>query len=41
MPFEYAVLHRMQDLWLAFMHDPVNGLPAAGWPKHTPGGPGI
>lgn len=28
----------MQDLWLAFIKDPVNGLPAAGWPAFSPTG---
>lgn len=28
----------MQDMWLAFMRDPVNGLPAAGWPVFNPTG---
>ncbi len=30
-PFEYAVSHGMQDLWLSFMQYPVNGLPGQGW----------
>jgi carboxylesterase type B len=40
-PFEYAVSHRMQDLWLAFMRDPYNGLQAQGWPAYTHRGKGI
>jgi acetylcholinesterase len=40
-PFEYAVSHRMQDLWLAFIQDPVNGLPAQGWNVYVPGGNAI
>jgi hypothetical protein len=40
-PFEYAVSHRMQDLWLAFMRDPYDGLPQQGWPAFTPRGKGI
>lgn len=36
--FEYAVSHRMQDFWLAFLQDPVKGLPAQGWPAYAPGG---
>ncbi|KAK0112909.1 hypothetical protein ONS95_014628 [Cadophora gregata] len=28
----------MQDLWLAFMKDPVNGLPSQGWQAYAPGG---
>ncbi|KAH8810859.1 para-nitrobenzyl esterase [Xylogone sp. PMI_703] len=35
-PFEYAVSHRMQDLWLAFMEDPVRGLPKRGWSAYKP-----
>jgi len=27
----------MQDLWLAFMRDPVNGLPNQGWTPYVPG----
>lgn len=40
-PFEYAVSHRMQDLWLAFMHDPLKGPVAQGWPEYMPAGEGI
>ncbi|KAH7336152.1 Alpha/Beta hydrolase protein [Rhexocercosporidium sp. MPI-PUGE-AT-0058] len=40
-PFEFAVSHRMQDLWLAFMKDPVNGLPSQGWEAYKPEGNGI
>tara|TARA_R110002060_G_scaffold60937_3_gene70518 strand:+ start:72 stop:476 length:405 start_codon:yes stop_codon:yes gene_type:complete len=40
-PFEFAVSHRMQDLWLAFMKDPVNGLPSQGWEAYSPGGNAI
>ncbi|KAH8657042.1 Alpha/Beta hydrolase protein [Tricladium varicosporioides] len=39
--FEYAVSHRMQDLWLAFMRNPVNGLPSQGWQAAVPGGEAI
>lgn len=39
--FEYTVSHRMQDLWLAFMRDPINGPKDLGWPMYTPGGGGI
>lgn len=28
----------MQDLWLAFIRDPVKGLIAQGWPAYRPGG---
>jgi hypothetical protein len=31
----------MQDLWLAFMRDPVGGLPAPGWYAYVPGGDAI
>lgn len=31
----------MQDLWLAFIQDPVNGLPAQGWDAYAPGGDAI
>jgi acetylcholinesterase len=27
---EFAVSHAMQDMWLAFMRDPINGLPDRG-----------
>lgn len=30
----------MQDLWLAFMRDPVKGLPEQGWPAYVPGAGG-
>jgi carboxylesterase type B len=29
--FEYALSHKMQDLWLAFAKDPYNGLENEGW----------
>ena len=38
---EYAVSHRMQDLWLAFMRDPVNGPKEQGWPVYMPSGQAI
>lgn len=31
----------MQDLWLAFMKDPIKGLPQQGWPAYAPGGNAI
>ncbi|KAL3247864.1 hypothetical protein ABHI18_012275, partial [Aspergillus niger] len=37
-PFETAVASHWQDLYLAFMRDPVNGLPAMGWPAYHPDG---
>lgn len=36
--FETALSHRMQDLYLAFISDPVKGLPAQGWNTYEPGG---
>lgn len=30
-PLEIAVSEQMQDYWLAFAKDPVNGLPKLGW----------
>lgn len=37
-PFEYAVSHAMQDAYLAFVTDPVNGLEATGWPAYDKAG---
>lgn len=31
----------MQDLYLAFISDPVNGLPAQGWNAYEPGGDAV
>jgi hypothetical protein len=31
----------VQDLWLSFMRDPVNGLPEQGWDTYEPGGDAI
>ncbi|KAL0929698.1 chlorogenic acid esterase precursor [Colletotrichum truncatum] len=36
--FEFAVSEAMQDLWLAFIEDPVNGLPKNGWNATPLGG---
>ena len=36
--FETALSHRMQDFWLAFISDPMKGLPAQGWNAYEPGG---
>lgn len=36
--FEFAVSHAMQDMWLAFMRDPVKGLSSHGWSAWQPGG---
>ena len=37
-PFEYALSHTMQDLWLAFAKDPESGLLGLGWPKSSVNG---
>ncbi|KAJ0109029.1 hypothetical protein J7T55_002221 [Diaporthe amygdali] len=38
-PFEYAVSHTLQDAYVAFVADPVNGLNSIGWPAYEgPGG---
>ncbi|KAF2009115.1 para-nitrobenzyl esterase [Aaosphaeria arxii CBS 175.79] len=39
--FEVEVSEQMQDFWLAFAEDPVNGLPKLGWDASAPGGDGI
>ncbi|KAF6831437.1 chlorogenic acid esterase precursor [Colletotrichum plurivorum] len=36
--FEYEVSDAMQDLWLAFIEDPENGLTKAGWEPTASGG---
>ncbi|KAF9869272.1 carboxylesterase [Colletotrichum karsti] len=36
--FEYDVSHEMQDLWLAFVQDPVDGLTDSGWDATPLGG---
>ncbi|KAJ4361268.1 hypothetical protein N0V95_002037 [Ascochyta clinopodiicola] len=33
--FEYALSETIQDLWLAFIKDPEQGLTTAGWPEYT------
>ncbi|KAH8813903.1 Alpha/Beta hydrolase protein [Flagelloscypha sp. PMI_526] len=40
-PFELAVSEKMQDYWLAFAEDPVDGLPAMGWDAYEPDGNGV
>ena len=35
---EWAVSEAMQDFWLAFAEDPVNGLPKADWEAYEPTG---
>lgn len=37
-PFETAVASHWQDLYLAFIRDPINGLSAMGWPAYKPDG---
>ena len=37
-PFELAVSRQMQNYYLDFISDPVNGLNNAGWPEYKPGG---
>jgi carboxylesterase type B len=39
--FEIALSHRMQDLWLAFISDPMQGLPSQGWNAYEPGGTAV
>lgn len=36
--FEVAVSTHWQDLYLAFIRDPLHGLPAMGWPAFQPEG---
>lgn len=36
--FEKAVATYWQDLYLAFMRDPINALPSLGWPSYSPDG---
>jgi len=40
-PLEAATSAHWQDLYLAFMKDPTNGLPAMGWPAWEPTGSAI
>ena len=35
---EIELSERMQDAWVAFVKDPVGGLPAIGWDAYAPGG---
>jgi acetylcholinesterase len=39
--FEISLSEKMQDLYLAFASDPVNGLKSQGWPTYKPGGNAI
>jgi acetylcholinesterase len=39
--FEIQVSEQMQDYWLAFAEDPVNGLPNMGWHAYEPSGEGV
>jgi carboxylesterase type B len=38
---EISVSEAMQDFWLAFAEDPVNGLPKAGWEAYEPTGEAV
>ncbi|PSN70828.1 para-nitrobenzyl esterase [Corynespora cassiicola Philippines] len=40
-PFQYDVSHQMQDYWLAFAEDPINGLPKLGWEAYEPQGQAV
>lgn len=40
-PFEVQVSEQMQDYWLAFAQDPINGLPKLGWEAYEPTGNGV
>ncbi|KAH8810141.1 Alpha/Beta hydrolase protein [Flagelloscypha sp. PMI_526] len=40
-PLELATSEKMQDYWLAFAKDPVNGLPALGWNAYKPDGDAV
>ncbi|KAF2684071.1 para-nitrobenzyl esterase [Lentithecium fluviatile CBS 122367] len=40
-PFEIAVSEKMQDYWVAFAEDPVNGLPKMGWNAYEPTGDAV
>jgi acetylcholinesterase len=39
--FETELSQTMQDFWLAFAQDPMNGLPKVGWPQYRPGGEAV
>ncbi|KAI9727439.1 MAG: hypothetical protein M1834_008383 [Cirrosporium novae-zelandiae] len=34
-PFEYCTSHTMQDLWLEFIKDPIEGLPKQDWKPYS------
>lgn len=40
-PFEFALSHKMQDLWLAFAKDPENGVPSRGWTPYSSNGSAV
>jgi len=40
-PFETEVSEKIQDYWLAFMEDPVDGLPEMGWQPYEPSGDAV
>lgn len=39
--FQKRVSEKMQDYWLAFAEDPINGLPILGWNKYEPNGEAV
>ncbi|KAH8665915.1 Alpha/Beta hydrolase protein [Tricladium varicosporioides] len=39
--FELALSRQMQDLWLAFISDPVNGLQGTGWEEYSTSGQAV
>lgn len=40
-PFELAVSHRMQDIWVAFASESGHGLECMGWQQFVPGGEAV
>lgn len=40
-PFEIEVSKKMQDYWLAFAEDPINGLPKMEWDAYWPDGDAV
>lgn len=39
--FEIKLSEKLQDLYLAFASDPINGLKSQGWPAYEPGGQAV